>query len=165
MGKVAVVFLPGVFLLTLRPLPLPHTLYLLLLQTHKWLSRVVIIQSSVHVILYLGLFQHRNTWVKAYKTANIYGWIALVVMLWLMITLLLRLRQINYKLFYTSHYLGSWILVIALQLHARPTKITGYTLFNYAVLIGQVLYRFYLTRRSNSSATLRVHSIAKPSDY
>ena len=60
LGRIPANCLPTILFLTLRPSPLPHTLYLTLIPIHKWLSRLIIIQSVIHTVLYLGYFQKRT---------------------------------------------------------------------------------------------------------
>lgn len=56
LGRVSVYCLPTVLFLTLRPSPLPHTLYLALIPIHKWLSRLIFLQGILHSLLYFIYF-------------------------------------------------------------------------------------------------------------
>lgn len=146
LGKIPTVCLPTILFLSIRPSPLPNVLYLLLLPIHKWISRIVIVQSVIHMVLYMGYFKFKNTWYKALTMDNIYGWIALLGFLVIIVTSLPYCRNRWYKTFYFNHYIWSWIIVICIQFHARPVKVTWYTAANLSILVGQVLYRLKLTR-------------------
>ncbi|RCK63040.1 putative ferric reductase transmembrane component 8 [Candida viswanathii] len=148
LGRLAANCLPAILFLTLRPSPLPHTLYLTLIPIHKWLSRLIILQSVIHTFLYLGYFEKKRTWRKAWKLENIYGWVALAGFLIIVVTSLSGMRKRWYKLFYSMHYLWTWVIVICLQFHVRPEPYTVYTIVNVSILMGQIGYRFYLTRVS-----------------
>lgn len=148
LGKLSAVCLPMILFLTLRPSPLPHTLYLSLLPIHKWLSRLIIIQAIIHTILYLAFFNKNNTWKKAIKHDNLYGWFALFGFVIIIITSILNLRNRFYRLFFINHYFWTWIIVFSLQIHIRPVKYTWYTFINASILIWQIIYRLLLTKTS-----------------
>lgn len=156
LGKIIVVCLPTIFFLTLRPSPLPDVLYLTLLPIHKWLSRLVIVQSIIHTILYCFYFQKKGTMFKTYTYKNLCGWVALLGFIIIMITSLLKLRNKYYRLFYFQHYVWSWIIVIALQIHARPTKATPYTILNVLILVSQIVYRLRITKKTFTTEDLKV---------
>lgn len=145
LGRLAVVSLPTIFFLTLRPSPLPNTLYLGLLPIHKWLSRVVVLLGVLHTIIYLGFFNRNHTWAKAWKYENLYGWAALAGFLMIVVTSLLRVRDRSYKLFFLNHYFWSWVIVLCLPFHVRPVKTTLVNILNVAILSFQVLNRVKMT--------------------
>lgn len=148
LGRIAANSLPTILFLSLRPSPLPNTLYLALIPIHKWISRIIILQSFIHACLYSGFFNRNNTWEKAFKSENIYGWIAFSGFFIILITSLLQMRNRFYKLFYFLHYSCTWLIVICLQFHVRPVKLTKYTIANVLILLGQIIYRIKLTRTS-----------------
>lgn len=160
LGRICTVCLPTVFFLSLRPLPLPHTLYLSLLPIHKWLSRMIILQGILHTGLYCGFFQKNHTWNKAWKTENIYGWIALTGFVLILITSLLKLRNRWYKLFYFNHYVSSWVIVLCLQMHGRPYDFTYYTAANILILSSQIAYRWWLTALTPTKDDLKVTDVS-----
>ncbi|CAK7900343.1 probable ferric reductase transmembrane component 8 [[Candida] anglica] len=160
LGKIPTVCLPFTLFLSLRPSPLPKVLYLSLLPIHKWLSRVVIVQSVAHVTLYLGYFQYKNTWSKMWKLENLYGWVALLGFLIIIITSLSPLRKRYYSIFFINHYIWTWLIVISLQFHARPVSVTPYTLSCLLVLSGQIVYRVYLTRVTTYTTDVQVIDIS-----
>lgn len=148
LGRIAANCLPAVLFLTLRPSPLPNTFYLTLIPIHKWLSRFIIFQSVIHTVLYIGYYDAKKTMSKAWKLENVYGWIALAGFLIIIVTSISGMRKRWYKLFYSMHYTWTWVIVVCLQFHVRPQPYTVYTFVNMAILIGQIGYRFYLTRVS-----------------
>ena len=134
--------------MTLRPSPIPHTLYLTLIPIHKWLSRLIIIQSVIHTVLYLGYFQKR-TRPKDFQTRK-----------------QLRLGSFVRICNYYDNFviLNEKTLVWGILLHALPLDMdnscvssisyqtkssTFYTLANVSILVGQIAYRVCLTRVSN----------------
>ncbi|ANZ76613.1 BA75_04027T0 [Komagataella pastoris] len=145
LGRVAVYTMPTLLFLTLRPSPLPKTLYLALLPLHKWVSRIVVLQSLLHTLLYLYIFTVRKTFSKAYKLDNFYGIVAMLAFIVIFITSLPKVRRLSYVTFYVNHYICTWVTVIFLQLHARP-KITLLTIINCAILLYQIAYRVLHTR-------------------
>lgn len=160
LGRLCAVCLPTVLFLSLRPSPLPHTLYLALLPIHKWLSRIIIVQSIIHTIIYCGFFQRNHTWFKAWKTENLYGWVALFGFIAIIITSLLKIRNRAYKVFYATHYFWTWVIVICLQFHIRPEKFTAYTLVNLSILLGQIAYRVRLSRVSKDVLDVKVVNVS-----
>ncbi|CAK9436169.1 uncharacterized protein LODBEIA_P07270 [Lodderomyces beijingensis] len=145
LGRIAANCLPTVLFLTLRPSPLPNILYLTLIPIHKWLSRLIILQSVIHTIIYLAFFNYNHTWEKAWKTENLYGWMALAGFLIIIVTSLSTFRRRWYKVFYFMHYAWTWIIVACLQVHVRPEPYSLYTTANVSILLGQVIYRVHLT--------------------
>lgn len=151
MGRLCAVSLPTVFLLTLRPSPLPQTLYLALLPIHKWLSRLVVLLAVLHTIVYCGYFHVNNTWEKAWKLENLYGWLAVLGFVLIVITSLLKVRDRTYKTFYFNHYFWSWVTVIALPFHIRPVNTSIANALNIAILSYQIVSRLGLAKLSGTA--------------
>ena len=146
LGRVAVALMPPLLFLTLRPSPLPHTLYLALLPIHKAISRVVVLASLLHTIFYCCYMRSRGVLlVKILKPANMYGVLAMLLFILIAITSIWKFRRYNFKLFYCLHYVATWLTVIFIYLHARP-GVPYYTLLSVSVLCIQILYRVYHTR-------------------
>lgn len=160
LGRLSVVSLPTVFFLTLRPSPLPNTLYLSLLPIHKWLSRVVVLLAVLHTLIYLGYFQVKNTWEKVWKLENVYGWVALLGFLLITITSLLSVRDRNYVLFFFNHYFWSWVIVLLLPFHIRPVQTTYVNVINVALLLYQVVYRLRRIAVSSSVSNFVVKDVS-----
>lgn len=118
LGRVAAVCLPTILFLTLRPSPLPNTLYLTLIPIHKWLSRMVILQLVLHVSIYCGYFHKNGTWKKALKTENIYGWVAVFGFLVMIITSVLKIRTVCFKL----AFLHQSLLLVVGNCHLSPVS-------------------------------------------
>lgn len=165
LGRLCAICLPTVLFLSLRPSPLPHTLYLALLPIHKWLSRIIILQALLHTILYCGFFQKNGTWAKAWKLENLYGWIALLGFIAIIITSLSKIRNKFYRAFYFNHYFWTWVIVICLQFHVRPVAFTKGTILNLSILFGQVLYRLKLTKVTSSKFDFKVINVSPNLSY
>lgn len=152
LGRIPVALMPALLLLTSRPSPLPTVLYLTLLPIHKWLSRIVVLQGLLHTILYLFYFNHKGTMSKVLKLENIYGIIAMVAFILIAITSLPRIRRIAFKVFYFTHYLMTWVSVLALYFHARP-GIPVFTSINILILVSQIAYRVHYTTLTKLTVT------------
>lgn len=146
LGRVATYCLPTLLFITLRPSPLPKVLYLSLLPMHKWVSRMVVLQSAIHTALYLVYFHEKNAMFKAVKRDNFYGIIAMAAFVIIALTSLPKVRRLSYRIFYVNHYICTWVVVIALHFHARP-GIPGITLLNICILLTQACYRLKNTRK------------------
>lgn len=155
LGRVPTYCLPTVLFLTLRPSPLPNTLYLRLIPVHKWLSRIVVLQALLHTIIYLIYYQATGTMRKIQKPANIAGVIAMASFIMIVLTSLPKVRRSFYRTFFVSHYLSTWIAVVALYYHARP-PIPYLTALNVVILLWQSVIRFKLS----SITTLKVHEVS-----
>lgn len=146
LGRVAVALMPPLLFLTMRPSPLPQTLYLALLPIHKAISRVVVLASLLHTIFYCCfMHSHGVLLVKVLKPANMYGVLAMLLLILIAITSIWKFRRYNFKVFYCLHYVATWLTVIFIYLHARP-GVPYYTLLSCSVLCIQILYRVYHTR-------------------
>ncbi|CDH10797.1 related to ferric reductase transmembrane component 8 [Zygosaccharomyces bailii ISA1307] len=145
MGRISVALMPPLLFLTLRPSPLPETLYLALIPIHKWISRVVVLESLLHTFFYLWYMYQKSTLSKTKKPANIYGIIAMLLFILIAVTSLKGVRRRNFRLFYYVHYVSAWATVVLLHYHARP-PVPYYTFLNVAILIGQIAYRVSHTR-------------------
>lgn len=165
LGRLSANCLTPVLFLSIRPSPLPETLYLSLLPIHKWLSRMVILQAVLHTALYCGFFEKNGTWKKAWKHANLAGWLCLVGYLLIAVTSLLRARNAAYKVFFANHYFWTWTVVFVLQIHVRPVSFTPYTVANVAILTGQILYRWRLSAVTRTRGDFRVVDVSPNLSY
>lgn len=146
-GRIAVALMPPLLFLTLRPSPLPHTLYLSLIPIHKWVSRVVVLLSLLHTALYTWYWiSVRMFFLKIKKPANLWGVIAMALFLLIAITSLSGVRRYNFRLFYYVHYVSTWLTVVLLHFHARP-PVSGYTALNCCILVAQIAYRVIRTTK------------------
>ncbi|RKP33017.1 hypothetical protein METBISCDRAFT_20891 [Metschnikowia bicuspidata] len=160
LGRMCVVSLPTVFFLTLQPSPLPRTLYLSLLPIHKWLSRVIVVLAVVHTVIYCIYFVRNNTVAKAWKPANLFGWVGLTGFILIALTSLLRVRDRAYKVFFLNHYFGSWMLVLCLPFHIRPVNTTYANIANVAILSYQVFNRLRMTLKVSEPGDMRIIDVS-----
>lgn len=144
LGRVPVYCLPTVLFLTLRPSPLPGVLYLALLPIHKWLSRIVILQSLLHTLVYLFIMTKSNTLWKLLRADNFFGIVAMLAFLTIMFTSLPFIRRKFFNFFFINHYLCTWIVTLTLYFHVRP-GIPYLTLLNCFILIYQIYYKFKIS--------------------
>lgn len=151
MGRLSVALMPPLLFLSLRPSPLPETLYLGLLPIHKWMSRVVVIESLLHTIFYLWFMCSRGKLMRVFKPANFYGVIAMLLFGLIAVTSLSEVRRRNFQLFYYVHYVSTWGTVVLLHFHARPS-IPFYTTLNVAILLWQIIYRISRTHVTTVTA-------------
>lgn len=160
LGRIAVALMPPLLFLTMRPTPLPHTLYLALLPLHKWISRIVVVLSLVHTILYSWYFLATHTFIiKMKKLANIWGVVAMILFILIGITSLSGVRRYNFRLFYYTHYISTWLTVILIHYHARP-PVSWYTYMNCGILVAQIIYRVWRTSHTRVSIVPVSPSIA-----
>lgn len=159
LGRLCAVALPAVFFLTLRPSPLPHTLYLTILPMHKWLSRAVVLSAVVHTALYCGYFDKNGTWDKAWKPENLTGWAAVVGFVLIAVSSVSTARDRSYKTFFINHYFWSWVIVLALPFHIRPVNTYVANTLNIGLLLWQAAIRIYMTRVSRKN-DLKVYDVS-----
>lgn len=150
LGRIPVCMMPALLFLTTRPSPLPHVLYFSLLPLHKWISRIVVLQSLLHTILYTIQYARKGTLAKLQKLANVWGIIAMALFLLIGITSLPKIRRVNFQLFYCVHYAATWLSVVLLQYHARP-NMNMVSIINVTLLVGQIVYRVWHTKVSTIS--------------
>ena len=144
LGRVPVYCLPTVLFLTLRPSPLSDVLYLQLLPIHKWLSRIVILQSLLHTLSYIYLMSKNGSLGKLNRFDNQNGIYAMLAFMVILITSLPFFRRSYYKFFFINHYICTWVATITLYLHVRP-GIPYLTTLNCFILIYQIYYKFKMT--------------------
>lgn len=151
MGRISVALMPPLLFLTLRPSPLPETLFLALIPIHKWISRVVVIEALLHSLLYTWYMARKHVfWIKIQKPANIYGVVAMFLFLLIGFTSVQMVRRKRFRLFYNVHYISTWLSVVLIHFHARP-GVPYYTLLNCTILAGQMIYRISHTRTAKMS--------------
>ncbi|QLL33611.1 hypothetical protein HG536_0E05220 [Torulaspora globosa] len=156
MGRIAAALMPPLLFLTLRPSPLPETLFLALIPIHKWISRVVVVESLLHSLLYSWFMARKHAfWIKIKKPANMYGVVAMALFLLIGFSSVRTVRRRRFRVFYSVHYISTWLSVILIHFHARP-GVPYYTLLNCTILAAQILYRVLHTR----TATISVISIS-----
>lgn len=147
LGRVPVYCLPTILFLTLRPSPLSDVLYLQLLPIHKWLSRLVILQSLLHTLIYLFLMVKTDTLNKLSRVDNMNGVVAMLAFLIIIVTSLPYIRRMFYNIFFINHYICTWIVTITLYFHVRPS-IPYLTILNISILLYQIYYKFKISKLS-----------------
>ncbi|CDO94800.1 unnamed protein product [Kluyveromyces dobzhanskii CBS 2104] len=150
LGRIPISLMPALLFLTTRPSPLPHVLYFSLLPLHKWISRIVVLQSLLHTILYTVYYAKIGMLSKLKKMANVWGILAMVLFIVIGITSLPKIRRVNFQVFYYVHYSATWLSVIMLQYHARP-NMNMISAINIFLLLAQIAYRLWHTRLSTIS--------------
>ncbi|CCE64305.1 hypothetical protein TPHA_0H00970 [Tetrapisispora phaffii CBS 4417] len=151
-GRISIALLPAILILTLRPSPLPNLLYLSLLPYHKWISRILIVESFLHCGLYVWWFASCNTMSKLWKFTNICGILAFIAFFVIGITSVNKFRRMNFKLFYCIHYVCTWTSIVLLYLHSKPS-ILYYFCFCVVILLYQVYYRLSHTKKTKITIT------------
>lgn len=159
LGRVAVALMPPLLFLTLRPSPLPQTLYLRILPIHKWISRVVVLASFLHCILYAYLMISQKVfWHVMLMFPYVTGALAMMLFILIGITSIRKIRRRNFKLFYYVHYNSTWLVVLLIYLHARPS-VPYYTTLSFSILLYQIGYRVYHTSLIRATVTVISPSI------
>lgn len=137
-GVVSYALTPFMFVLALRPNPLPTVIYTKLLPLHKWCSRVFIIVMIYHSAMFFIIwFESDEFWKKVSRLDIFPGVISFV--LWFMV-LLVSIKPIRvriYRLFYMKHMIATWSLAPLMLIHAPNFKAFSYLNF---VMIGFMLY-------------------------
>lgn len=144
MGRVAVAMMPPIYFMTLKPSPLPNTVYLTLLPLHKWISRLLVLVALAHGVLYVYIYTQTGKLRKLTTIPNLCGIAALLSFIGIAVTSLAPVRRRAYGLFYAVHYSLAWIVLGLLYMHSVPPSV-GYQLSCAAILAYQALYRIYTT--------------------
>ncbi len=159
MARIASSLMPLLMFLTLKPSPLPYTLHLRLLPLHKWISRIVVLQSLCHAIMYIYFYSCVGKLFKLTKIANIAGFICLFLFLMIGITSLPQIRRKSYRFFYAIHYPFAWLSILMLYIHSRP-GVGLYTISCVSILSYQILFRL-----THSSSFISIVERISPSLY
>lgn len=145
LGRVSVALMPVVYFLSLKPTPLPNTLYLQMLPIHKYLSRVLVILATAHGMLYGFIFlKSGNLLLKLSTAPNQCGVVALVLFLLVATTSISNARHFNYRLFYGLHYFSSWATMGLVWAHSAPPA-TAYMAMCASILVVQSIIRMSQT--------------------
>ncbi|KAI9932327.1 hypothetical protein ASPWEDRAFT_182854 [Aspergillus wentii DTO 134E9] len=85
---------------------------------HRHVSRVATVQAIVHTVLYLVMFLKRgNAWHKMQKPYLLWGTLAMVVMIFVLVFSLDRIRRRTYELFLFVHIFFSIIALVGCFYH------------------------------------------------
>lgn len=146
LGRVPVALLPPVYFLTLKPSPLPQTVYLQLIPFHKWLSRLVFLMVVAHALVYLYIYTIMGKLSKLLHWTNVVGILAFFGFVAMVLTSLKPIRRRFYNtIFYPTHYILSWAVLPCIYYHSACNTypyVYG-CLGLYAVQMG---YKVYLSQ-------------------
>ncbi|CCH46342.1 putative membrane protein [Wickerhamomyces ciferrii] len=145
LGRFAYLLLPLDIFFAFKPNPLPNIYYLEYVFLHKWLSRVIVLLSVVHGIMFTVKWAVEHEFFKFFRLLNFLGVIAVIG--WLMITIisLKPIRHRFYKAFFTTHLILAWISPFLLQFHARP-GVTFYSFIIVILFIAQVITKIWKSK-------------------
>lgn len=147
LGRVGYALVPFTVYLAIRPSPLPRTLYLLLIPLHKWISRLMIVLTTVHGFGFLYKWGFKDVYAKALKFANFTGISATAMLVLVSIISLKPLRKISYLLFYSGHTVTAWAMLFLITAHARPSA-HYYTLLTALLMAYSVACKIAFTHRT-----------------
>lgn len=146
LGRIPVALMPALVFLTLRPSPLPHTLYLMLIPVHNFLAYVIVLQSTLHSVVYLCLFWKEGVFFRKLKSVrNMWGVLTLLILILMGVSSSKMVRRSQFRMFYYIHYVGTWLFVLAVYMHSLP-KVTIYSMLTVCILLYQIWYRVVNTR-------------------
>lgn len=147
LGRVSVSLLPPVYFLTLRPSPLPRTFYLQLVPFHKWLARLVFVTVVAHGLVYFFVYTSTSRLPKLTRVSNLLGIAAFFCFVAIVLTSLKPVRRRFYNtVFYPVHFVCLWGVQPLIYYHSYKGSRT-YVCICVGILIGQIWYRWYLTKR------------------
>lgn len=143
LGMIPSALLPITIFMTLKPSPLPNTLYLNLLPFHKWLSRSLFLSSLLHTLFFLLYFFKKHTFKQKclLKFKNLLGLFAILTLFVVFVSSLPKFRRSNYKVFYLIHYISVWIILLTVHIHSRY-RAKYYTSLSLFILFYQIFYKY-----------------------
>ncbi|ODQ68582.1 hypothetical protein NADFUDRAFT_81492 [Nadsonia fulvescens var. elongata DSM 6958] len=145
LGRVSYGLLPVTFFLSIRPSPLPNTVYLQMIQLHKWVARIVVALATLHGVFFIIHFASQGELTKVFCFLNFLGVLAWVGFLVMTVTSFIFFRRRYYWLFYRLHYILSWVCVLLGIFHARP-GVLFLSFWCLAILVGSIAYRIYISK-------------------
>jgi predicted ferric reductase len=111
-----------------------HSTYLLL---HQWIARLFLLQTLLHSILALVLYQHTGSYATSLKTGWwIWGCVATAAAVILVLSSVLVFRQRAYELFLITHVVMAVIVVVGCWYHVYIgyENTFGYETWLYATI-------------------------------
>ncbi|CAK7892590.1 probable metalloreductase Aim14p [[Candida] anglica] len=130
--------------------------YLAHINLHKWISRLIILFSSIHSIGFIWKWIHEGVlYDKIFILLNSLGVIVWITSLILIIISLKYFRSRYYRYFYLWHNITVWGFVVLIGFHARP-GISLYSFLCIMILFLQIYLRF------SQQTTLEEVQIVKP---
>lgn len=137
-GVVSYALTPFMFVLALRPNPLPTVIYTKLLPLHKWCSRVFIIVMIYHSLMFFIIWIDSGEFWKKVSRFDIFpGVISFVLWFVVLLVSIKPIRVRIYRIFYMMHMIATWSLAPLMLIHAPNFKAFSYLNF---VMIGFMLF-------------------------
>ncbi len=147
LGRFAYILLPLDIFLAFKPNPLPNIYYLELVFLHKWISRLIVLMSFSHGLLFIIKWSKEHTLFKIFTSLNFLGVVQILGFLTIVTISLKPIRHRFYKVFFTTHLILAWISPFVLQFHARP----GVTLYSFIIVvlfIAQIITKIWKSKNS-----------------
>lgn len=172
-GRVSYALTPFIFLLALKPSPLPKVLYLQLLPLHKWCSRIYIILMSYHSIAFmLKWISQGEFWSKSLKFDMAVGVLSFLSWFIVLFVAIKPIRERLYKTFYVLHMFATWSTVPLVYLHSHP-DVNFFNIANMILMAYMIFTKIYLSITNNDLSYVNITSDEKsqlivvsiPSDY
>lgn len=145
LGRFAYLLLPLDIFFAFKPNPLPNIYYLEFIFLHKWLSRIIVLLSFIHGLMFVIKWIQVDQFFKFFKILNFLGVIALFGFLIITLISLKPIRHRFYKWFFTTHLILAWISPFLLQYHARP-GVTFYSFLIIILFITQIITKIWKSR-------------------
>lgn len=140
-GRMTYALLPFDIFLILRPNYFGLR-YLEFIDLHKWISRLIIVGSSIHGIGYLIKWVLEGSlFTKMFKLWNFLGVLVFILNIILIIISVRFFRRKAYQYFYIVHNLTVWLFVGLIFLHARP-GVGVFTIVCASLLALQIFERY-----------------------
>ncbi|KAH3679551.1 hypothetical protein WICMUC_000884 [Wickerhamomyces mucosus] len=136
---------------------------------HKWISRFIVLASTLHSIGFLGKWIKEGTLQNAFAFKNFLGLVTFVGFFFSVFISLKPIRRKFYSWFYSIHLAIGYLSLILLEIHSRP-GITLFTLINVGVVIYSVVLKFLYTYEteinvlSQDESLLQLIKISAPFD-
>lgn len=144
LGRIPVSLFPAIYFLSLRPSPLPKIVYLQLIPLHKWLSRLIVLVLLAHAVVYFAVYVQLSKLGKLLQLSNISGIIAFFLFILIGLSSLKPIRRRYYNVFYSIHYVTSWVTLPLIYYHSKTSK--WYMIFSVFILLAQIVYRLYSSK-------------------
>lgn len=142
LGRFAYLLLPLDIFFAFKPNPLPNVYYLEFIFLHKWISRLIVLMSFIHGLMFTIRWAQGHEFFKFFRLLNFLGVIAFLGFFVITIVSLKPLRRRFYKVFFTTHLILAWISPILIQFHARP-GVTIYTFIIVILFIAQIITKIW----------------------
>lgn len=167
-GRFGYLLLPLDIFFALKPNPLPNIYYLQLVFMHKWTSRLIVLLSFIHGLMFTIKWAGDGEFSKIFNPLNFLG---VVMLTGFIITIIISLKPIRhkfYKSFFTIHLIIAWLSPFVIQFHARP-GVTPYSLLIVLLFIAQIITKIWKSKNTkieiNTSPGSYLQLIKFPNDF